>query len=478
MGSPVRLSEDQKRWICQIYDTHTRTFILSMARKNAKTALSAFLLLLHLRGPEAKINSQLYSAAQSKDQAAVLFALAAKIVRQSQTLRKTVIIRDTVKQLYCPAKGTLYRALSAEASTAYGLSPAFVVHDELGQVKGPRSELYDALETAAGAQENPLSIIISTQAPTDADLLSVLIDDAIEKNPPGVKVVLYKADDDVDPFSDEAIRQANPHFDLFMNQDEVRGQAEAARRMPSREATYRNLVLNQRVEAHNPFVSRSVWEENAGTPLEDFSGQEIYGGLDLSATADLTACVWVRPNSERWDVKADFWLPTEGLIEKSRTDRVPYDLWKSKGFLKTTPGSSVEYEYIAHYLREMFSKCKVKAIAFDRYNMRFLRPWLEKAGFTKQEMERFIEYGQGYKDMSPAVRQLETMLLAKRIAHGSHPVLGMCAANAIIVKDPAENRKFDKAKSSGRIDGLVALAMAVAVASDRKPEPKFQFFAV
>jgi phage terminase large subunit-like protein len=125
-----------------------------------------------------RVNSQLFSSAQSSDQAAILFALAAKIVRMSPELRDAIIVRDTAKQLACSERGTLYRALSADASTAYGLSPVFIVHDELGQVRGPRSELYEALETAVGAQENPLSLIISTQAPTENDLLSVLIDDA------------------------------------------------------------------------------------------------------------------------------------------------------------------------------------------------------------------------------------------------------------------------------------------------------------
>src|SRR5262249_34053439 len=155
------------------------------------TSFAAFLLLLHLCGPEARHNSQLYSAAQSRDQAAILFSLAAKIVRMSPDLVQYVTIRDTAKHLLCHELGTHYRALSAEASTAYGLSPAFTVHDELGQVVGPKSELFEALETAAGAQEEPLSIIISTQAPNDADLLSVLIDDALAGNDSRVKVRLY-----------------------------------------------------------------------------------------------------------------------------------------------------------------------------------------------------------------------------------------------------------------------------------------------
>jgi phage terminase large subunit-like protein len=178
VGQPIRLRGFQKKIIRTIYDTPTRRGIVSFGRKNAKTTLAALLMLVHLCGPEARANSQLFSAAQSREQAAILFALAAKMVRMSESLREYVHVRDSAKQLLCPELGTLYRALSAEASTAYGFSPVFVVHDELGQVVGPRSELYEALETAAGAQENPLSIVISTQAPTDADLLSVLIDDA------------------------------------------------------------------------------------------------------------------------------------------------------------------------------------------------------------------------------------------------------------------------------------------------------------
>jgi phage terminase large subunit-like protein len=134
-----------------------------------------------------------------------------------------VVIRDTIKELFCPELGTLYKALSAEASTAYGLSPVFIVHDELGQVKGPRSELYDALETAVGAHDDPLSIIISTQAPTDADLLSVLIDDALQGNDPKVVVSLYTADMEIDPFSVKAMKQANPAYGDFLNAELVKG---------------------------------------------------------------------------------------------------------------------------------------------------------------------------------------------------------------------------------------------------------------
>lgn len=461
VGQRVKLTKHQRRWIKRIYDTPTRTFILSMARKNAKTALSAFIVLLHLCGPEARPNSQLYSAAQSRDQAAILFELAAKVVRMSPDLSAYVNIRDTAKELLCGELGTFFKALSADAATKFGLSPALVIHDELGQVIGPRSQLYEALETASAAQENPLSIIISTQAPTDADLLSLLIDDALTGADPRNKVELCTAPLDLDPFSEKAIRAANPHFDDFMNKQEVLRQASDAKRLPSREPAFRNLILNQRVEARSPFVSRSIWTDN-GAPPDSLEGKALYGGLDLSSVSDLTALVMV---SEDGDVESTFWLPEEGLAEKSRNDRVPYDQWARDGFLQTCPGRAIEYEFIAHYLRDLFDRHDVRLLNFDRYNMRFLKPWLERAGFSPEELERFKEFGQGFVSMSPALRELETRLLGRKLRHGMHPVLTMCAANAVAVNDPAGGRKFTKAKTTGRIDGMVALAMAVSAAS-------------
>lgn len=460
VGQPVKLRGWQQKIIRDIYDSPTRTAIVSFGRKNAKTTLSALLTLVHLCGPEARANSQLFSAAQSRDQAAILFALAAKIVRMSPSLREYVGIRDTAKQLYCAELGTLYRALSAEASTAYGLSPVFVVHDELGQVKGPRSELYEALETAAGAQEQPLSIVISTQAPTDADLLSILIEDAKSKADPKVKLFLYTADMSLDPFSEEAIRQANPAYGDFLNADEVRSQAEAARRMPAREAAYRNLVLNQRVNMSNPMIARAVWEACSAEPEREFVSAWI--GLDLSARNDLTALVLVGLDSGgHWNVIPFFYAPDIGVRDRAHRDRVPYDVWANEGFLTLTPGASVDYGFVAHKLVELCSDFPVVEVAFDRWRMDVLQKELTERGADLP----MVPFGQGFKDMTPAVDALESALLNHKIRHGNHPVMNMCAANAVATRDAAGNRKIDKAKSTGRIDGIVALAMAMGRAA-------------
>lgn len=463
VGQPIKLSAEQRRWLREIYDSPTRRFILSMARKQGKTAFAACLLLLHLVGPEAKANSQLYSAAQSRDQAAILFSLASKMVRMSPTLSQYVGVRDTGKQLYCTELGTLYRALSADASTAYGLSPAFVVHDELGQVRGPRSELYEALETASGAQEEPLSIVISTQAPTDADLLSLLIDDAKRGDDPRTKIALYAADEKADPFSDEAIRQASPHFDVFMNQQEVRDQAASAQRMPSREATYRNLTLNQRINAVNPFISRGVWSSCDGAvDMSVFDTAPVFIGLDLSARNDLTAAVAVaRDGGGLLHVLPTFFAPEAGVNERSHRDRAPYDVWANQGHITLTPGASVDYEVVAKWLVGFCADHDVAAVRFDRWRIDVLKAELSRLG-VELPLEPF---GQGFKDMTPALDALEAELMNGTVRHGGNPVLTMCAANAVATLDPAGNRKLDKSKATGRIDGLVALAMAVGSSS-------------
>lgn len=453
-----------------IYDNPhgMRRAIVTRGRKNAKTTQSAMILLLHLCGPERKPNSQLFSAAQSREQASILFALAAKMVRLSPELSGVVTIRDTAKQLACQELGTLYRALSAEASTAYGLSPVLTVHDELGQVKGPKSDLYEALETATAAQESPLSIIISTQAPNDGDLLSILIDDALTESDPRTVLRMNTAPDDLDPFSEEAIKAANPAFGLFMNATEVLAMAADAKRMPSRQPEFENLVLNRRVAVNAPFVSRALWQECGEAVEEDFTGCDVFGGLDLSETSDLTAFVRVARINGVWNVRPTFWLPAQGLAEKSRQDRTPYDVWAKQGFLQTTPGRSIQYEYIAELLAREHQEQPFRKIAFDAWNFKHLKPWLQRAGFSDGEIDGdnaiFEQFRQGFGSMSPALRTLEGLLLNGEIRHGGHPVLTMCAANATVLTDSTGNRKLSKAKSHGRIDGMVALAMAVAVA--------------
>jgi phage terminase large subunit-like protein len=460
IGKPIHLEPFQRKFILEIYDNPygTHSAYLSIARKNGKTALIASILLAHLCGPEAVRNSQIVSGAQSKEQAAVVFELARKMIEMSPILAKLVRIQPSGKRLIGLARNVLYRALSAEGKTAHGLSPILAILDEVGQIVGPTDKFVSAITSAQGAYTNPLLIAISTQAPTDADLFSTWIDS--QKSAPDPRVVchVYAAPDDCQLDDRKAWVAANPALGVFRSLDDVAKQCKQAIDMPANEPEFRNLILNQRVEAVAPFVPRSVWEANGGTS-GDAAGLKVWAGLDLSSVNDLTSLEAV---DEAGGVHSAFWVPKHGLAEKSRKDKVPYDLWEKQGFLNTTPGKAIEYEFVAEYLRGFFDRFDVQAVGFDRYNMKFLKPWLVKAGFSDDELDKFIEFGQGTASMTPALRDLEVRLLNGQLRHGNHPVLNMCCANAKVVGDSGA-RKFDKKSARGRIDGMVALAMAVGV---------------
>jgi phage terminase large subunit-like protein len=465
VGRRVKLLPFQREIIAGIFGTPTRRAIISMGRQNAKTTLCAYLLLLHLCGPRHQRNGLLVSSALTREQAAIVFGTAAKIVRLSPELAATVQVVEHQKILRCAALGTVYRALSADAPQQLGLSPFFVVHDELGAVEGPYSKLYDVLESGSAVQADPLSVIISTQARTDTDLLSRLIDDAATGADPKTKLFLWTADPDADLLDEAAWKAANPALGHFLNLAEVRAQAETARRLPSMEASFRNLILNQRIDSVSRFISPTIWAENGAAP-SPLDGATVSGGLDLASVNDLCGLELV---AEDGSVHTFPWLPAEGLAERSRRDKAEYEAWAKAGLLLTTPGRAVNYDTVAVFLRVIFNRCNVKVIAFDRVMMRFLHPCLVRAGFSEAELAKFVPHGQGFYGMAPAIRELETRLLEKTLRHGNHPVLTMCAANAAVVTDDANNRKFTKRKSTGRIDCLVALAMACGAAAGPQP---------
>ncbi|WP_341649384.1 terminase large subunit domain-containing protein [Thauera humireducens] len=280
------LAEFQKQFIRDVYDNPagTRRAYLSVGRKNGKSGAIAALLLAHLVGPEAKLNAQIVSGALSRDQAALVFNLAAKMVQLSPKLSKLVRIIPSGKRLIGLPLNTEYKALAADGKTAHGLSPVLAILDEVGQVRGPQSDFIDAITTAQGAHADPLLIVISTQAATDADLLSIWLDDAERSNDPRIVSHVYAAPEGADLLDESAWRAANPALGLFRSEDDLREQMTQAKRMPSMENSARNLLLNQRVSTDAPFVSPDVWRSCAG-PVLPFEGP-VFGGLDLSARTD------------------------------------------------------------------------------------------------------------------------------------------------------------------------------------------------
>lgn len=463
VGKPLVLADFQKQFIREVYDNPagTRRAILSVSRKNGKSGLIAGLLLAHLVGPEAKQNAQIVSGAMSRDQAALVFNLASKMVLQSPKLSAIVRIIPSGKRLLGLPLNTEYKALAADGKTAHGLSPVLAILDEIGQVRGPQSDFIDAITTSQGAHEAPLLIAISTQAANDADLLSQWIDDARASQDKRIVCHVYEAPAGCDLMDESAWKAANPALGIFRSLDDLREQLTRAQRMPFMENSARNLLLNQRVSTVSPFISPDVWKACAGGE-RNFPLTTVWCGLDLSARLDLTALVVVGQDDDGiWHVQSHFWTPEQGLADRARRDRSPYDVWAKQGFLRTTPGASVDYEHVAADIAEILSDLDVQAIAFDRWRIDLLRKEFDRLGVELP----LVEHGQGFKDMAPALDTLEAELLNQRIAHGGHPVLTMCASNAVVTKDPAGGRKLDKAKATGRIDGLQALAMAMGVAS-------------
>jgi len=464
VGKPLRLEEFQQRFIKEVYDNPSGTTegILSIARKNGKSGLIAAILLAHLAGPEARQNSQIVSGARSREQAALVFNLAAKMVKLSPDLDKLIRIVPSGKRLIGLARNVEYKALAADGSTAHGLSPVLAILDELGQVRGDHDDFVEAIETAQGAYDDGLRLVISTQAPTDADMLSVKIDDWRRSADPKIICHVYEAPADCNVLDPEAHRAANPALGTFRSENELLAAAEKAARMPSAENGFRNLYLNQRVNRFSPFLAPGVWLAGSGaTADEAFTQGIVFGGLDLAETTDLCALVLIAFWQGKWHVRCWFWKPAATVEDHAKRDRVPYGRWVKDGLIETTPGVAVDYEFVAVKVGEITEGMNIGRIGFDRYRFKTLEAQMSKLGITLP----FEAFGQGHVSMAPAMDTTEIAFLNEQVLHGGHPVLTMCAANAVVEKNAAGDRKLNKAKSTGRIDGMVALVMAMGVAA-------------
>lgn len=467
VGQRIVLDPFQKNFILDIYDNPyiTHTAILCMARKNSKTTTIACILIAHLCGPESITNSVIASGAMSRDQASIVFTLASKMIMMDERLKLACRIVGSSKTIFGVVRNVEYKALSAEATTAHGKSLILVILDEVGQIQGPTSPFIEALTSSQGAYENPLLIAISTSAASDADMLSIWIDDALRSGDPQIVVHEYKADKDCDLMDEEQWLKANPGLDTIRSREDLRKQLVKAKRIPSLESSARNLLLNQRISLQSIWLAPTPWKECAQPiDLDAFQSGEhpVAIGLDLSARLDLTAAVLsVQDAHKQVHILPFVFTPAQGLKEREDRDRAPYTMWVRQGMLIAVPGRSVDYEWVAEYLK---LKCDelgitISYLAFDRWRIEQFKLAADKCGFAAEA--EWKEIGQGYKDFSPRVSCFENLMLAQRIRHAAHPLLNMAAANAIVVKDPAENKKLDKSKSTQRIDPLVAALMSV-----------------
>jgi phage terminase large subunit-like protein len=463
-GQLIVLPEFHKRAIRGIYQERApgvlkhSTSILSWPRKSSKTGVCACLVIAQLCGPVAIKNSQMYSCAQSAEQASLVFKYAHKMIMMEPRLSERIRVRPSVKTMYCPGTGITYKALASDGKNAYGLSPQFSVFDELGQA-GPEDVMWSAFAESMGAIFNPVVVIISTQAATDDALLSTLIDDA--PNDDTVFLDLIKCPAEIDPLDLDRIPEWHPAWhEAWCNTQEIIKTAKRAARLPSARARYLNLIANRRVRADVGLFTPDVWDAcNSDWDEAAAHGRKAWGGLDLSVTTDLTAWVLVVPLEDGTiGVRAHFFLPEQGIDERALKDRTDYREWERLGHLTLCPGAVIGYEWVLEQIMDDAGLFDIQEIAYDRYKMKVLRKHAEDAGL---DLPTLVEHGQGFVSMASSITELENVVLKKELRHGGHPVLRNNIANAVIKLDPAGNRKFDKAKRTHRIDGAVALAMAV-----------------
>lgn len=467
VGNPINLADFQKRFLLETYDNPavTRRAILSMARKGGKTALVSAIMLAHIAGPMAQQNSQIFSCAMSREQAGIVFRHAQNMVAMDETLSAVCRVIPSGKKIIGLPMNVEFRALAADSSTSMGLSPALIVFDETGQVRssGRGADFLSAMMTSQGAHENPLQIFISTQAPSDADPFSQLMDDAIVSKDPKTVVHLYAADKDCDLLDEEQWRKANPALGIFRNEDDLREQLLQASRLPSFEHEARNLLLNQRVALEGlAFAPGIVAENNDEADWQVFRENPVHLGLDLSRINDLTCAVLVADDGEQVHCKTFAFTPLGGIEERSSQNKIPLDLWVDQEVIYAPPGDTLDYVMICQYLQQMLDEQEivVTTIQFDDWSIKEFRHAADQVGFCT--WANWQEVRQGFKSMSPRVQALETALLQRRLRMDNNPVLNMGMAAAVVVQDPAGNRKITKPRHAGpKVDAVVALLMAV-----------------
>lgn len=479
-GKPFRLRPWQKAIIRRVYDGSNadgtrlvRMALLTMGRKNGKSALVAALALAHFVGPEAEARGQIVSAAADKAQAAIIYREMKAIILADEALADRIIIRDFNREMEDAETGSTYHALSSDVATKHGLNPSLVIFDELAQA--PDRELFDVLETSQGARANPLFWVISTQSHDPLSVMSELVDHARDVEAgvvedPRFAGFVYAVPDDADPFDESLWHLANPALGDFRSLEELRAYAAKARRLPARLPKLRNLYLNQRVDAVAGLISGADWKACDGQVDPDsLIGQRCFGGLDLSQTRDLTALVLFFPDSAAVLVKA--WVPGETIKEREETERLPYQLWRDQGIIEAPAGRAIDKRAVAIIAAGLAERYDLQGLAFDRWRIEEFQARLEEEGITLP----LVEWGQGFKDMAPAIDAFEDLVVDGRLRHGGNPLLTSHVAAAVVDIDPTGARKLNKRKARSRIDCLQALCMAIGLAAKAPPAPNWDF---
>ena len=490
-GKPFELIDWQEQIIRDLFGTlkpngyrQFNTAYIEIPKKQGKSELAAAVALLLTCG-DGEERAEVYGCAADRQQAAIVFDVAADMVRMCPALSKRVKILASQKRLIYTPTNSFYQVLSAEAYSKHGFNIHGVVFDELHTQ--PNRKLFDVMTKGSGeARMQPLYFLITT-AGTDTHSICYethqKAKDIIEgrKIDPTFYPVIYGADESDDWTDPKVWKKANPSLDITVGIDKVKAACESAKQNPGEENAFRQLRLNQWVKQAVRWMPMEKWDKCAFAVDEDeLEGRVCYGGLDLSSTTDITTFVLVFPPSlggaasvprlgdgfatsccppldedDKYIILPYFWIPEDNLTLRVNRDHVPYDVWERQGYLQTTEGNVVHYGFIEQFIERLGERFNIREIAFDRWGAVQMVQNLEGMGFT------VVPFGQGFKDMSPPTKELMKLVLEQKIAHGGHPVLRWNMDNIYIRTDPAGNIKADKEKSTEKIDGAVATIMAL-----------------
>lgn len=437
----------------------------SMARKNAKTQNLALLgLSLLLFDEEAQ--PEIYIAATEVEQAGECYEAARDMVRSNPELDEFLVLTDYRKTIFCPANGGTLQALSSKGKTKHGSNPSALVFDELHAWGPEHQELYDALATGQGARRQPLKIAITTAGTNEQSLCGEEYSYAKrvltgQVQDPSYFSAIYEIPKEADWTDENLWHLANPALDTVVSRQFLREERDEALNSPAKQNTFRRLHLNQWTESAEQWIPLHIWDKGK-EPFDEkaLAGVPCYGGLDLAAVNDLTAFVLWWPKGGEFFVKPYFFIPEEGLAERSRRDGVRYEQWVSDGFIETTPGNVTDWEFVTDRICQIRKQFNLRKVAFDRYGARDVASRLQKDGLE------VIEWGQGYLDMSPACKRVEELALQGKIRHGGHPVLRWNMDCATVDTDAAGNIKLvhpGRKRNSKRNDGAVSMTMAAGI---------------
>lgn len=458
-GKPFELIDWQERIIRDLFGVlkpngyrQFNTAYIEIPKKMGKSELAAAVALLLCCG-DGEERAEVYGCAADRQQATIVFDVAADMVRMCPALNRRVKILTSQKRIIYEPTNSFYQVLSAEAYSKHGFNIHGVVFDELHTQ--PNRKLFDVMTKGSGdARMQPLYFLITT-AGNDTNTICYEVHQKAQDILDGRKVdptfypVIYGAEPDEDWTDPEVWKKANPSLGITVGIDKVEAACESAKQNPGEENSFRQLRLNQWVKQAVRWMPMDKWDACAFPVNEDdLEGRVCYGGLDLSSTTDITSFVLVFPprdEDDKYVILPYFWVPEDTLELRVRRDHVPYDSWEKEGMLQTTEGNVIHYGYIEKFIERLGERFNIREIAFDRWGAVQMVQNLENMGFT------VVPFGQGFKDMSPPTKELMKLTLEQKLAHGGHPVLRWNMDNIFIRTDPAGNIKADKEKSTEKI---------------------------